>query len=105
METYGLPAEYRINPANITMDHGSGFYWDPSRVRKSTSHQFAVYQWAAKLIRENDIKVVADVGCGFAAKLDWLRQSFPERSFWGIDQPNAIALCQGRYQGIHWLGE
>ncbi|HEY8189204.1 MAG TPA: class I SAM-dependent methyltransferase [Micavibrio sp.] len=104
METYGLPADYKINPVNITMDHGSGFYWDPSRVRKSASHQFAVYEWAAGLIRRNGIKIIADVGCGFAAKLDRLRSSFPDRSFWGIDQPNAIALCQDHYQDIQWLG-
>jgi trans-aconitate methyltransferase len=103
-ESYGLPAGYKINPINITIDQGDRFYWDPKRLIASSKYQFAVYAWAADLIQKKKLPVVADVGCGLAPKLAWLHQKFPDQEFWGIDQPNAIALCKKNYAFGNWLG-
>lgn len=104
MTEFGLPAGYKINPINITIDQGDQFYWDPVRVAASSKYQFAVYSWAADLIQKKNLSVVADVGCGFAAKLKWLHKRFPDLELWGIDQPNAIELCKKNYNFGHWLG-
>lgn len=103
-ELFGLPSEYKINPINITLDKGDEFYWDPVRAATSSKYQFAVYAWAADLIRTHKIGIVNDVGCGFAAKLEWLHKKLPDVEFWGIDQPNAIGLCKKQYDFGHWLG-
>lgn len=103
-ELFGISAGYKTNATNITLDQGDQFYWDPVRVAASSKYQFPVYAWAEELIREKDLSIVADVGCGFASKLKWLHQRFPDCSFWGIDQPNAIALCKKNYNFGHWFG-
>lgn len=102
--SFFLPDGYRENPVNITLDHGDGHYWDEDRVRRSAIHQFAVYSWAEKIIREKNVKTVADVGCGFAAKLAWLHGRCPDVSYWGIDQPHAAELCRRHYGFGQWVG-
>lgn len=89
---------------NITFDQEDEFYWDPSRVKRSALHQFAVYHWAEKLVKEHNIEKIVDIGCGFATKLAWLHGEFPELEFWGVDQPHAVELCKSHYNFGNWLG-
>lgn len=100
---YFIPEGY-VENKSISMDRGEGVYWDPSRVERSAIHQFAVYKWALKIIQQNGIRAVFDVGCGFAPKLAWLDSQCKGVEFWGIDQPNAIELCKQHYNFGHWLG-
>ena len=103
-DRYFLPDGYRENRINITIDKDNSFYWDPERARRASLHQFAVYQWAAQLIRAGSINIIADVGCGFATKLAWLHDQFPMLEYWGIDQPHAVELCKQHYNFGQWLG-
>lgn len=104
VDNYFLPKEYKENPVNITMDKDDSFYWDESRVNRSRLHQFAVYQWAEKIVKTHNIKVIADVGCGFAAKLSWLYNKHPHLNVIGIDQPHAVDLCKEKHNFGDWLG-
>lgn len=101
---YFLPSNYRENSANITMDRDEENYWDPVRVERSALHQFDVYKWAEKIIKEDNMQRVMDVGCGFATKLAWLHKRLPKLEYWGIDQPHAVALCKAHYDFGNWLG-
>lgn len=104
MADYYLPENYQENPA-ISYDVDiSQNYWNPKRVKASVSYQWAAYQWANRIIKEKKIGRVADVGCGFAYKLNELYKKNPTVEFWGIDQPNAIALCKKHYRFGNWLG-
>lgn len=100
---YWLPEDYQENAQNITLDQDEKFYWDSLRIKRSALHQFAVYQWAAKIIEENKVRNIVDVGCGFVTKLAWLHDRFPELEFWGVDQPYAADLCKSHYNfGLCW---
>ncbi len=101
-ESYFLPAGYAINPA-VSFDQSDDVYWDQGRVNNSLAYQAAAYRWALALIRQRGLSSVADVGCGSAAKLSWLHSCVPEIDAWGLDQPNAIALCQAHYNFGNWF--
>jgi 2-polyprenyl-3-methyl-5-hydroxy-6-metoxy-1,4-benzoquinol methylase len=103
-DTYYLPDGYQTNPVNITLDQDGAFYWNSERVRYSAKYQFPAYQWADAIAREKNVQTIFDVGCGFAAKLHWLYKRHPKKTFWGIDQPNAVALCRDHYKFGQWLG-
>lgn len=103
-KNFFLPENYQENKTNITLDQNETFYWDADRVKRSYLHQFAVYKWAEKIIRHNNVQTVMDVGCGFAAKLEWLSKKCPQCSFYGIDQPNAVKLCEEKYSFGKWMG-
>lgn len=103
MDKFFLPDGYKINPVPITFDTEERSYWIRLRIRSSFVQQFAVYQWAATLIAGHNLRSIADVGCGFAAKLAWLHSNLPDRDYWGIDQASAIALCRSRFNFAHWL--
>ena len=101
-ERYSLPPGYLANPA-VSFDQNGGVYWDQSRVDNSLAYQAAAYDWALCLVRQYDLKSIADVGCGSAAKLARLHRSMPAVETWGIDQPNAIDLCRSHYAFGQWL--
>jgi 2-polyprenyl-3-methyl-5-hydroxy-6-metoxy-1,4-benzoquinol methylase len=104
MANYFLPKDYRENPPISYDINFEENYWNPHRVKTSISYQWAVYQWANLVIKEKKIFRVADVGCGFAYKLHKLYRNNPNLELWGIDQPNAIALCKKHYSFGNWLG-
>jgi SAM-dependent methyltransferase len=104
---YALPADYRPNGENRTLDSASGtHYWTPWRLRISGLYQAAVYAYAAKLIGGNPrIRTVVDVGCGPAVKLSRIAHRFPDRVYYGLDQEDPIAHCQRTYAFGTWLAE
>lgn len=103
MTKYFLPENYQENLAiSFDIDTNNN-YWSPSRIKTSISYQWAAYQWANKFIKKKKIDRVADVGCGLAYKLNELYRNNPNVEFWGIDQPNAIALCKKHYRFGNWL--
>jgi len=102
-DRYFLPEHYQCNDPQTLDDVDSRAYWDERRVRQSLAYQSAVYRWAAGIIEQKQIRSVVDVGCGNAAKLAQLHQRFPNVSFCGIDQQNAISLCQQHYDFGEWL--
>ncbi len=104
VDKFFLPGTYQENRINITLDKDSGIYWDEERVKRSRIHQFAVYLWAKDIIRSRQIKTVVDVGCGFATKLAWLNNHFPNLVYYGVDQENAARLCRQNYNFGKWLG-
>jgi 2-polyprenyl-3-methyl-5-hydroxy-6-metoxy-1,4-benzoquinol methylase len=103
MANFFLPENYQENPASSFDIDTNKNYWNPKRVKTSISYQWAAYQWANKVIKRQKIHRVADVGCGFACKLNELYRNNPNVEFWGIDQPNAIALCKKHYRFGNWL--
>lgn len=102
-DNYHLPAGYVTNPA-ITYDSTTDVeYWNKDRRMTSRSYQKAVYNWASTLIRAHRFQTVADVGCGFADKLQGVYKANPSVQFYGIDQPNIIAICKKVYDYGHWV--
>lgn len=99
---YFLPADYRPNELNVTIDEVSGEeYWNAERIASSARFQRAAYEMASTLARTSGAKVVVDVGCGVATKLT---ECFDPGQFdlVGIDQAAAVAACErlgrpGRY--------
>lgn len=104
MMEYFLPENYKENPV-ISFDVDiTNNYWNSERIRTSISYQWAAYQWANEIIKKKLIDRVVDVGCGFAYKLHALHLENSNVEFYGVDQPNAIALCQSHYSFGKWLG-
>lgn len=102
IERFGLPKDYKTNPTTTNLQSGE-LYWDESRIDTSRAYQRAVYAWALQLIRQHKIGRVADVGCGFAAKLAWLHTQESSIEYYGIDQPGAIDLCRSHYPFGNWI--
>jgi 2-polyprenyl-3-methyl-5-hydroxy-6-metoxy-1,4-benzoquinol methylase len=104
MTNFFLPEKYQENPAiSFDIDINKN-YWNSKRIKTSTAYQWSAYQWANNIIKKHKISKVADVGCGFACKLNVLYQNNPNVEFWGIDQPSAVDLCKKHYQFGSWLG-
>ena len=101
-ETYALPNDYVCNPA-ATFDREESNYWDPERVDNSLAYQAAFYGWALELVRKHNLRSIADLGCGTAAKLAHLHAQQPNLQTCGLDQPNAIDLCRAQYQFGDWI--
>lgn len=101
-EYYFLPRGYVANPA-VSFDQNEDVYWDQARVENSLAYQAAAYDWALSLVRQHNLTSIADVGCGSAAKLARLHSAIPTVETWGLDQPNAIKLCQSHYSFGQWF--
>ena len=99
---YFLPKDYRCNRA-ATYDVEDARYWNRARLENSLAYQAAVYQWAIQLIRDRGLTSVADFGCGIAAKLAKLHAALPAIDVWGLDQPNAVAMCRRHYDFGNWF--
>jgi SAM-dependent methyltransferase len=103
---YCIKPDYRPNGAVVTQDSVSGeFYWNSTRLRRSLSYQFAVYEFAGKLIERGGIHRVVDVGCGVATKLERLHHAHPGVEVVGIDQPATIEFCRNRYRFGTWVAD
>ena len=102
-DRYCLPSDYICNPA-VTFDADEVSYWDPARADSSLAYQADFYAWALSLINKYEMTSMADFGCGTAAKLAWLHDQVPALQTCGLDQPNAIAMCQQQYQFGEWIG-
>lgn len=101
-DRYFLPHDYICNPAE-TFDADEAQYWDPDRADASLAYQADFYAWALSIIREQGLASIADFGCGTAAKLAWIHEQVPSLKCCGLDQPNAISLCQSQYSFGEWL--
>lgn len=100
---YFIKDSYSPNEQVVTIDEISGKqYWNRSRVYSSYYYQFPVYRYAKKLIQEKRIKMVIDVGCGVATKLDFLHNHLPSVDFVGFDQQSAIDYCKENYNWGSW---
>lgn len=105
-DNYFIKHEYRARTTIETVDEVSdGTYWNETRVRNALLYQFPVYQHALKLIRRRGLQTIADVGCGVARKLAYVRAKEPGRRYVGIDQPNAISYCRGHHEFGEWLAD
>jgi len=91
MDTFGLPDNYRPNPLP-TRDADP--YWTPERIRMSYRYQYHVYQLAAQVAKQNDLTLIADVGCGPGTKL--IRFFPPPFEIHGFDLQEAIEICRSR---------
>ncbi len=101
-DMYCLPDDYRCNPA-ATFDADEAHYWDPARVEASLAYQADFYAWVLSVVVENNFQSLADFGCGTAAKLARLHAGAPDLNTCGLDQPNAIAMCQQHYPFGEWI--
>lgn len=101
--SYYLPEGYQCNPLVLTVDKDEGKpYWNNRRVAASRVYQYAAYRWAQQEIKKRGVKKLADVGCGYATKLEVLHRCLPNVDIWGLDQPNAIQLCREHYEFGNW---
>lgn len=88
-----MPAGYRANPVNETLDSVSKLrYWTPERVAASGRYQWAAYRYARTLADRAGARTVVDVGCGVATKLAALFGA--DFDIFGVDQPDAVEACR-----------
>jgi SAM-dependent methyltransferase len=88
---YGIRADYRVNPVNITSDDVSGaHYWTESRIELSRRYQWSAYRRAAQLAAQEGVRTVVDVGCGVGTKLVEFFHSF---DIYGVDQASAVKVA------------
>lgn len=75
----------------------------PDTEENASSYQVAVYEYAAALVRDRELRSVVDVGCGYGLKLlEFLHPACPE--IVGIDQEHSIAYCKSKHAGVgQWL--
>ncbi len=116
MEQYCIKAGYEHRSVNATFESEPGAYWNRRRLLLSHYAQYAVYELAADLIRERQLKTVLDIGCGLGHKLVRLicplasvtafdqatcvskaRELFPELDIRPIDLESGDAVCAGQF--------
>ena len=93
MKTYHIKPGYEHRTVNATVEESTGDYWHSHRLLLSHYAQYAVYELAAKLMREHGLKTALDVGCGLGHKLDKLVTPVAERTV-GIDQDTCVEIAQ-----------
>jgi len=106
-EAFCLPAGYRQQPRNLTLDTARGDepYWNSWRLSENAKYQHYVYRWAARLLWRTHWIRVLDVGCGPAVKLQQiivpaleaickLKGNGATPFLLGIDQESAVAAAQ-----------
>ncbi len=92
---YFIKEGYKGNPA--VGDYEETIY-------NSMHYQVNVYKFAAKVIKDNDLKNVLDIGCGFGLKL--IEYIYPTcRKIVGIDLKKSIDFCKKYLHGsrINWI--
>ncbi len=93
-ELFCLPAAYQQQNQIQTHDEFSTeLYWNPARIASSAMYQHHVYKWAARLISENNIQSVLDIGCGPATKLAKMITPLCI-DITGVDLPHAIEVAR-----------
>ena len=96
---YFLKEGYESLKVNMTLEknrinHPQGNYWSYDRsiktiLNNTVEYQNKVYEKAEELIKENNLKCVFDVGCGFSTKLDKYIIPYVNKVY-GFDQQSAI---------------
>lgn len=95
-----LPWRYRENPPSSSDTDGQT-YWSGSNDTSDVRLQDPVYRLAERLVGGQQMRVL-DVGCGTGEKL--VRRVGPHAaSWWGVDQPSAIALARRHASEDHWI--
>lgn len=97
-ETFGIRADYHVNPPASSSD-----YWSQTRIEGAAHYQHAVYRYAGRLIARRGCRRVIDVGCGVGTKLASLATIHADVAFVGIDRPAAIDICRSRHPCGEWL--
>lgn len=79
----------------ISSQKDSKIYWTEERIFFQKYLQYHVYEFAQKIVKENHIKNVIDIGCGLATKL--MKLIFPFcQDITGIDLEEAISYCKNK---------
>ena len=100
---YFLPENYIARQERTTVEHASNkTYWTQGRLKTSHFYQFPVYEYALKIIHKHNIRIMADIGCGPAAKMPFIHKNCPELEIYGVDQKSAINFCKNNYDFGHW---
>jgi trans-aconitate methyltransferase len=84
----------RIDPSGVV-------YWNSKRQEISHTFQYPIYLHAKKILIENHLGSVVDLGCGPAHKLAKLIAPYCQRTV-GIDQDDIISLCKKNYPSIEF---
>ncbi len=96
-DNYFIKEGYKIN----LNDDGSRVMQYTS-VPKDTIYQVECYKYAAKLIRENNVKSCLELGSGSGYKLN--KYIFPYcKDVYGIDLKHAVEYCSQLYKDMHWV--
>ena len=93
-DNYSIRPDYRENPVQATYDPSSDLrYWDEQRLESAAHYQYDVYEAAARIVREQHLKTLLDVGSGPPVKLRALMPAGLDICL--VDQPNTAPHAAG----------
>lgn len=104
MKGFGIRDDYQPNTDVLSNDAESGLtYWTAERIALSRRYQWPVYRLAHDVARKSDARVIVDVGCGVATKLNAVFG--PKYDIYGIDQQSAVEACRSLHTRGTYLAE
>jgi len=93
---YFIKASYKPNSTIETIETEYRKYWTIHRISQSYYSQYYVYKFCRKLVKEEKLKSVLDIGCGTGIKL--MKLIYPVcDEVYGIDQQGIIQYCRKMY--------
>lgn len=93
---YCIKEGYQCNVVDETVSLYEDTVWN------SVHYQAAVYGFAAKIVAENKLESVLDIGCGYGMKL--VRYIFPVCSnIVGVDLQHSINFCEKYHEFGEWF--
>lgn len=101
-DRYAIRADYRENLVQATYDpREDPAYWNEGRLLSAANYQWDVYEAAARLVREQHLKSLLDVGSGPPVKLKALMPA--DLDICLVDQPNAAQHAAEMLPAAHFF--
>ena len=95
MKNYFIKENYKPNRSNSKLNE---FYWNDDRISRTHIYpQYHVYKFCQKLVKNNEIRLVLDIGCGKGEKLIKLIKPYCGEVY-GIDEERVINYCKLIYE-------
>jgi 2-polyprenyl-3-methyl-5-hydroxy-6-metoxy-1,4-benzoquinol methylase len=104
MKTYQIKAGYIHKPVSDASTVHTG-YWTSARIYASGFHQHSVYRYAHAIATRREAKSIMDIGCGPGTKLRMLYEQNPNRTYIGVDLPEAIEYCRRTHKFGNWYAD
>lgn len=100
-KSYFIKAGYVARDTAETVEEVFGDYWTETRIKVAHELQWYVYRHALWLARLYRLKSVADVGCGYPAKLAMFR-GYDITVF---DQKTTVSALASRFPDYSWYAQ
>ncbi len=97
-ENYFIKDGYVPQTSAETVEEAFGDYWNQDRVAAAHECQWYVYDKALALSRKHNLHSVADIGCGYPAKL----AMFQEHNITVFDQQTTVDALAEKFPNYRW---